>query len=74
VIVAALSGARQPLSDGTLARMLAGYPLMTIRVFAGIHWHALRMFFRGFKVYRHPRRAMPGVPVPEPTDSGATSG
>ncbi len=71
LIVAALSAARRPMSDGFLVRMLALYPLMTLKVTAAIHWHALRMLLRGFRVHRHPGRAMPGLPPPHPTDSRA---
>ncbi len=70
VIVAALSGTRQPLSDAALARTLAAHPLMTIKVTAGIHWHALRMVLRGFRIYRHPARDMPILPPPRRADAG----
>jgi DUF1365 family protein len=71
MIVAALSGERRPLTDGMLARMLAAYPLMTLKVTAGIHWHALRMMLRGFRIYRHPARDMAIVPSPNSSDSRA---
>ena len=64
LIVAALAGERRPLSDGMLLRMLATYPLMTLKVTAGIHWHALRMLVRGFRVHRHPGRRQPFPPSP----------
>jgi DUF1365 family protein len=71
MIVAALSGERRPLTDGMLARMLAAYPLMTLKVTAGIHWHALRMMLRGFRIYRHPARDVAIVPSPNSSDSRA---
>ena len=71
VIVAALAAERRPLSDGALARMLAAYPLMTLKVTAAIHWHALRMLLRGFRVHRHPGRAAAGARSPHPTDTRA---
>jgi DUF1365 family protein len=71
MIVAALSGERRPLTDGMLARMLAAYPLMTLKVTAGIHWHALRMILRGFRIYRHPARDVAIVPSEQRSDSRA---
>jgi DUF1365 family protein len=73
VIVAALGGERRPLTDGMLARLLAAYPLMTLKVTAGIHWHALRMLLRGFRVYRHPRRGVAMLPPPVESESRAPS-
>ncbi|MFX5793883.1 DUF1365 family protein, partial [Acinetobacter baumannii] len=43
VIAASLSGTRHELTDATLIKALAGHPLLTLKVIAGIHWHALRM-------------------------------
>jgi DUF1365 family protein len=59
LIVAALSGTRRALTDRALASLLGAYPLMTLKVTAGIHWHALRMLLRGFRVHRHPGRVTP---------------
>mgnify|MGYP000663046941 CR=1 FL=1 len=70
VIVAALSGERRPLADGTLVRMLAAYPLMTVKVTFGIHWHALRMVVRGFQIHRHPRRHRTSFPASYRTGTG----
>lgn len=51
VIAASLSGTRHELTDGTLIRALAGHPLLTMKVIAGIHWHALRMILEGFRIH-----------------------
>lgn len=53
VIAASLSGTRHELTDATLIKALAGHPLLTLKVIAGIHWHALRMVLKGFRF--HPR-------------------
>jgi DUF1365 family protein len=53
MIVAALAGVRRPLTTGALARMLAAYPFLTLKVIAGIHWHGLKMVLKGFKIYSH---------------------
>ncbi len=56
VIVAGLAGARRDLNDRALLRLLAAFPLMTLRVTAAIHWHALRMVLKGFRIHPHPAR------------------
>ncbi|AMN40825.1 DUF1365 domain-containing protein [Rhodoplanes sp. Z2-YC6860] len=61
VIVAALTGRRAALTDWTLARLLVGVPLMTIKVTAAILWHALKMWLKGFALKTRPPR--PDLPV-----------
>ncbi|TFW52586.1 DUF1365 family protein [Bradyrhizobium sp. MOS001] len=51
VIAASLSGKRHELTDGALIKALASHPLLTLKVIAGIHWHALRMVLKGFRFY-----------------------
>lgn len=38
-----LSGKRTELGDPVLLRLLAAHPLLTLKVTAAIHWHALRL-------------------------------
>jgi uncharacterized protein len=45
-----------PITPGALLRLLAGYPLMTLKVIAGIHWQALRLWWKRTPVYDHPGR------------------
>lgn len=56
IIVAALAGDRVPLTDGALLRLVATFPLMTFKVIGAIHWHALRMLLKGFRLHPHPDR------------------
>lgn len=70
VLFAALSGRQVALSDAALLRVLAGSPLMTVKVVAAIHCHALRMALRGFRIYRHPPRDTAARPSPN-APSGA---
>jgi DUF1365 family protein len=50
---ATLSLRRQPLGAGSLARVLVGFPLMTMRVVAAIHWQALLIWLKRNPVYDH---------------------
>ena len=54
LIVAAFSGARRPLGDMELARALFAYPLLTLKVIAGIHWEALLLWIKGVRLQHRP--------------------
>lgn len=54
LIAATLSGRRMPLSDGTLLKLLATHPLLTLKVTAAIHWHALRLLAKRIAWRPHP--------------------
>jgi len=45
-LTSALTGARQPLTDGRLAWFLLKYPFITLKVIFLIHWHALVLYWR----------------------------
>lgn len=45
---------RRPLSGGALARVLARFPLMTLKVMAAIHWEALKLWLKGARFHRRP--------------------
>jgi uncharacterized protein len=48
---------RRPLDGRGLAKVLVGYPLMTLEVVAAIHWHALRLWLKRNPVHDHPSLA-----------------
>lgn len=50
VINTALSGKLLPLSDTNILRLTASHPLLPMKVMAAIHWHALKMWMRGFAI------------------------
>ncbi|WGD29315.1 DUF1365 family protein [Ancylobacter sp. WKF20] len=71
VLVAAHRAHRRPLTDGTLARALFSYPLLTLKVMAGIHWEALFIWAKGIGLRRRPPPpadavSLPAVPLPGP--------
>ena len=43
------------MTDGALLRAVAAHPLLTLKVVAGIHWEALRIWLKGVKLRERPR-------------------
>lgn len=56
-------GDRRPLTDRTLAAMLLGHPLMTIKVMGGIHYEAARLWLKGVPVVRRHASAKYSVAI-----------
>lgn len=61
VLSAVHAARRRPLSDRALMRALIGHPLLTLKVMAGIHWEALRIWAKGVRL--RPRPPAPEAPV-----------
>ena len=53
LLAAAFSGKYSPLNDLTLLKAALRYPLMTVKVIAGIHFEAIRLFFKGIPNFPH---------------------
>jgi uncharacterized protein len=53
VIAASLSGRRREFSEAALLKAFFTYPLLTLKVVAAIHWHALRLVLKGFRIHAH---------------------
>jgi len=45
---------REEITATSLRSILWRYPLMTVKVVAGIYWEALRLFIKGVNVHDHP--------------------
>ncbi|UOK72433.1 DUF1365 domain-containing protein [Ancylobacter polymorphus] len=61
VLSAVHSATRRPLNDGELLRAALSYPLLTLKVIAGIHWEALFIWAKGIGL--RPRPKAPDAPV-----------
>lgn len=61
LIIARLTAVRQDLTDASLARAFFVYPLLTLKVIAGIYWEALLIWLKGIRL--HPRPSPPDRPV-----------
>ncbi|GAB5561594.1 MAG: DUF1365 domain-containing protein [Synoicihabitans sp.] len=79
-LATAITGAARPLSDGTLAKFLFTYPLLTLRVIYLIHWHALRLWLKRVPWFAKKNRAeeqsnlyRPHESLSERTESTATA-
>ena len=65
---ATLAVRRRPLTGGGLASVLARFPFVTFRVFAGIYVQALRLRWKGAPFFAHPsKREAPGTASPRKT-------
>jgi DUF1365 family protein len=55
---------RREISHASLARVLARYPLMTLRVAGGIYAHAARLKLKGAPYFAHPGAGRPASSAP----------
>lgn len=63
LLYAAFIGESRPFTDATLLRLFFSHPLMTLKVTAGIHWEALKLWRKGIRFHPHVPKAKQAMPV-----------
>lgn len=66
ILDAWVTGERRPLTDAALLRAAFSIPLLTLKVLAGIHWEALKLWLKGAPLFRHDPTPVPGVTLVTP--------
>jgi hypothetical protein len=59
ILAATFHGQRAALTSATVLRLAAAMPLLTLKVVAGIHWEAMKLWFKGVRFYNRPARPEP---------------
>jgi DUF1365 family protein len=54
ILDATLAGERHALTDGAMLKQVLAMPWMTLKVVAGIHWEALKLWLRGARFHAKP--------------------
>ncbi|MDM0106185.1 DUF1365 domain-containing protein [Variovorax sp. J22R24] len=67
VLTACFDARRRALSDAALLLAFFSHPLLTIKVMGAIHWEALRLWFKGARLHRHPAAPARAVTIVGPT-------
>lgn len=67
VLTASFTGRRSAFTDRALARVFARYPLMTVKVIAGIHWEAFRLWRKRTPMFQRPPPPKEAVTLVSPT-------
>ena len=70
MLEAVFAGRRQELTDAALLRAFMAYPLLTLKVVAGIHWEALKLWRKGMRL--RPRPMPPANLVTAVSPGGVT--
>lgn len=71
IFLAALQGKRAALTDSALLKRFFTLPFMTLKVIAGIHWEALRLWLKGVPLQKRPQEAAHGLAVKASSRIGA---
>ena len=65
-LTASFAGDRRDFTDANIIQAWAGNPLMTVKVIAGIHWEALKMWLKGVRYLGRTRPNASRAPATEP--------
>lgn len=52
---------RQEVTGASLARVLALFPFMTVKIVVGIYWQALRLWLKSVPIHDHPGKRLPAA-------------
>ena len=63
IMAASHHARRESLDDAALLRAVARHPMMTFKVIAAIHWHALRLWLKGARFHKRPAPPAESVSV-----------
>tara|TARA_R110002124_G_scaffold100107_2_gene246563 strand:+ start:7782 stop:8603 length:822 start_codon:yes stop_codon:yes gene_type:complete len=71
LLAATFSGSRRALTTGNLLRAFVQVPFQSLKIVGGIHWEALKLWVKGARFHRRPRRpkAVSYGDAQEPTDA-----
>ncbi|MGH8455914.1 MAG: DUF1365 domain-containing protein [Stenotrophobium sp.] len=61
ILDATVAAERRPFTDGNVLKQVLLMPLMTLKVVAGIHWEALKIWLRGARFHHKPKPPEAGV-------------
>ena len=61
--VATLILKRTEIDGASLAGVLLRHPLITLKITAGIHWQAFRLWLKGCPIHAHPKKNQPSIPA-----------
>ena len=71
MLTARFAGKRNEVTDRSLGALLLRYPLVTLKVVAGIHWEAVKIVSKG--IWLRPHAKLPPTPVTYVTSAPAGS-
>lgn len=54
ILTATWDGAAQPLTDATILKAFISVPMQMVKIIAGIHWEALKLWIKGAKFIQRP--------------------
>lgn len=70
ILSATFTGKRHNLTSAAVVKACVTMPLMTLKVVAGIHWEAIKLWFKGIEFYNRPPRPEPvSYHDPKPSDA-----
>ena len=59
ILAAVFAGMRRDLTSPAILKACIALPFMTLKVVAGIHWEASRLWFKGIRFYNRPKPPEP---------------